>query len=342
MNINKKSFLFDDIDTLKGVGFKTKKHLERKKIEKIKDLLWDLPYSVIDRSKISSLDELEIGKILTIKVKVEKYNFPRIRNLPNKVICSENGKKINIIFFNSYEGYIKKILPIGKQVIISGKINFYNKNYQITNPNYVKLIEKKYDITKIFPKYSLTEGLNDKKYRKLINDVLNRINENHEWHNDNFLKKNNFNKFKKTFVNLHNPSNKLNILSNDYKRLAYDEIFANFLTLLSARKTIKTKKKIGKIYNNKFFKVILKNFTYDLTEDQKKIMKIIDRDLKSKNRMFRLLQGDVGSGKTILAMIAAGNVIESGYQVALMAPTEILASQHYELSKKLFYSTNVF
>ena len=341
MNINKKSFLFDDIDTLKGVGFKTKKHLERKKIEKIKDLLWDLPYSVIDRSKISSLDELEIGKILTIKVKVEKYNFPRIRNLPNKVICSENGKKINIIFFNSYEGYIKKILPIGKQVIISGKINFYNKNYQITNPNYVKLIEKKYDITKIFPKYSLTEGLNDKKYRKLINDVLNRINENHEWHNDNFLKKNNFNKFKQTFVNLHNPSNKLNILSNDYKRLAYDEIFANFLTLLSARKTIKTKKKIGKIYNNKFFKVILKNFTYDLTEDQKKIMKIIDRDLKSKNRMFRLLQGDVGSGKTILAMIAAGNVIESGYQVALMAPTEILASQHYELSKKLFYSTNV-
>ena len=94
MNINKKSFLFDDIDTLKGVGFKTKKHLERKKIEKIKDLLWDLPYSVIDRSKISSLDELEIGKILTIKVKVEKYNFPRIRNLPNKVICSENGKKL--------------------------------------------------------------------------------------------------------------------------------------------------------------------------------------------------------------------------------------------------------
>ncbi len=341
MNINKNSFLFNEISSLKGVGSKTKKYLEKKKIEKIKDLLWDLPYSIIDRSKITDLKELEIGKITTIKVNVIKYNFPRVRNLPNRVICGDKEEKINIVFFNSYEGYVRKILPIGKEVIISGKINYYKKQYQITNPTYVKPTSEKKEIAKIFPKYSLTEGLTEKVYRKLIFEVLNKIADNYEWHNDEFLKNNSFNKFKKTFLNLHNPLKKIDIFSNDYRRLAYDEIFANLLTLLSARRSIRAKKKKKKIYYNKLSQIILNNFPFELTNDQKKVLKNLDSDIKSENRMFRLLQGDVGSGKTILALIAAANVIESGYQVALMAPTEILATQHYELAKKLFFSTNV-
>ena len=341
MNINKNSFLFKEISSLKGVGGKTKKYLEKKKIDKIKDLLWDLPYSIIDRSNFTALNELEIGKITTIKVKVIKYNFPRLRNLPNKVICGDKENKINIIFFNSYEGYIKKILPLGNDVIISGKINYYKKQYQITNPTYVKLSSKKNEIAKIFPKYSLTEGLNEKIYRKLIFDVLNMISDNYEWHDDVFLKNNNFNKFKKTFLNLHNPLKKIDIFTNDYRRLAYDEIFANLLILYTARKSVRLQKKKKKAYYNKFSQSVLNNFEYELTNDQKRVQKIIDRDIKSENRMFRLLQGDVGSGKTILAFVAGANVIESGYQVAFMAPTEILASQHYELAKKLFHSTNI-
>jgi len=341
MNINKNSFLFNEISSLKGVGSKTKKYLEKKKIEKIKDLLWDLPYSIIDRSKITDLKELEIGKITTIKVNVIKYNFPRVRNLPNRVICGEKEEKINIVFFNSYEGYVRKILPIGKEVIISGKINYYKKQYQITNPTYVKPTAEKKEIAKIFPKYSLTEGLTEKTYRKLVFEVLNKIGDNYEWHNDEFLKNNNFNKFKKTFLNLHNPSKKIDMFSNDYRRLAYDEIFANLLTLLSARRSIRAKKKKKKVYYNKLSRIILNNFPFELTNDQKKVLKNLDTDIKSENRMFRLLQGDVGSGKTILALIASANVIESGYQVALMAPTEILAAQHYELAKKLFFSTNI-
>ena len=341
MNINKNSFLFDEISSLKGVGKKTKKYLSNKKIEKIKDILWDLPYASIDRSKITSLKELEIGKITTIKVKVIKYNFPRIRNLPNKVVCENDKEKINIIFFNSYEGYIKKILPIGKEVIISGKVNYYKKNYQITNPTYVKPISEKDEITKIFPKYSLTEGINEKNYRKLISNVLDKIDDNYEWHSNEFLKDNKFKNFKKTLINLHNPENKNDIFSNDYRRLAYDEIFANMLTLFSARKNIKIKKKNRKIYKNKFTKLILNNFEFNLTNDQKKVLVEIDNDLKSANRMFRLLQGDVGSGKTILALISAANVIEANFQVSLMAPTEILALQHYELAKKMFSSTKI-
>ena len=276
MNINKNSFLFDEISSLKGVGKKTKKYLSNKKIEKIKDILWDLPYASIDRSKITSLKELEIGKITTIKVKVIKYNFPRIRNLPNKVVCVNDKENINIIFFNSYEGYIKKILPIGKEVIISGKVNYYKKNYQITNPTYVKPISEKDEITKIFPKYSLTEGLNEKNYRKLISNVLDKIDDNYEWHSNEFLKDNKFKNFKKTLINLHNPVNKNDIFSNDYRRLAYDEIFANMLTLFSARKSIKIKKKNRKIYKNKFTKLILNNFEFNLTNDQKKVLVYID------------------------------------------------------------------
>ncbi len=338
--INKNNFLFNDVSTLKGVGKKLKKYLKNKKIEKIKDLLFDLPYELVDRSKITELNNLEIGKITTIKVIVEKYNFPRIRNLPNKIICSDKEKKINIVFFNSREGYIKKILPIGKKVLISGKINYYKNQYQITNPTYVQLEENEDKIKKIFPKYSLTEGLTEKTYRNLVSKVLEKIEDKDEWYTQEFLRKNDFNNFKQTFLNLHNPLKKIDIKSNDYKRLVYDEIFSNFITLLKNRKIIKIKKE-RKHFSGFFQNIILKNFTFKLNQGQKKILEEINFEIKSQNRMFRLLQGDVGSGKTILALIAGANVIESKYQVAFMAPTEILANQHFSLAKTLFRSTKI-
>ena len=138
MNQSKiQTFLTQNVSTLHGVGDKTKKILKKKKIEKITDLLWNFPQGFTDRSNIKKLNELEIGKITTIKVKVIKYNFPRIKNLPNKVICQDDYGQIDIIFFNSREGYIRKILPLNNLVIISGKINFFKKKYQITNPTYV-------------------------------------------------------------------------------------------------------------------------------------------------------------------------------------------------------------
>ena len=136
-----KDDLFKKISFLKGVGPKLTKYLKNKRIEKINDLLWHFPYSSTDRSNMTTLDKLEVGKIQTIKVKVSKYNFPRIRNLPNKVMCEDEFGKIDIIFFNSREGYIRAILPINKWVLISGKINFYKTKYQITNPSYITSIE---------------------------------------------------------------------------------------------------------------------------------------------------------------------------------------------------------
>ena len=340
-NLNKNNFLFNSISSVKGVGLKLKKYLKNKKIEKVKDLLLDLPYEVTDRSKISDLNELEIGKIATVKVIVLKYNFPRFRNLPNKVICGDKEKKIDIVFFNSREGYIKKVLPIGKKIFISGKIGYYKKKYQIINPTYIELENNESKIAKIFPKYSLTEGITEKIYRKLIKQTLEKIQNDDDWYDQQFLKKNNFQGLKETLLNLHNLEKKIDIQSNDYRRLAYDEIFSNLITLLSARRIVRIKKKKKKLHNNKFANIILKNFSFNLTKNQKKILKDLNDDIKSENRMFRLLQGDVGSGKTILGLIVAANVIESNYQAAFMAPTEILSSQHYQLAKKLFSSTDI-
>ena len=190
MNQSKiQDFLVQKVTTLDGVGSKTNKLLKKKKIEKISDLLWNFPQGFTDRSNVQTLDKLAIGKITTIKVKVIKYNFPRIRNLPNKVLCEDARGKIDIVFFNSREGYIRKILPLNSLVIISGKINFYKKKYQITNPAYVLPINKEDYVNKIIPKYSLTEGITEKIYRKIIEQVLENIPELNEWHNLKILKK---------------------------------------------------------------------------------------------------------------------------------------------------------
>ncbi len=161
---NIQDFLTKNVSTLYGVGVRTKKILKKKKIEKISDLLWNFPQGYTDRSNLQTLDKLEIGKITTIKVKVIKYNFPRIRNLPNRVFCEDSKGKIDIIFFNSREGYIRKILPLNALVIISGKINYFKRKYQITNPTYVVPIEKENYVNKVIPKYSLTEGLTEKRF----------------------------------------------------------------------------------------------------------------------------------------------------------------------------------
>ena len=333
-------FLFQNVSILDGVGTKTIKLLKKKKIEKISDLLWNFPQGFTDRSNLQTLDKLEIGKITTIKVKVVKYNFPRIRNLPNKVICEDKNGKIDIIFFNSREGYIRKILSLNTSVIISGKINYFKKKYQITNPAYIVPINKEDYVNKIIPKYSLTEGLTEKIYRKLIEQVLKNITDLTEWHNDEILKKIGNVGWSQSIFNVHQDKEN-NFNSKFHRRLAYDEILANLLVLSKARKRIKKFKKIKKKFNNYLSNKLIRNFDFELTKNQTSVIKEINSDLQSEYKMFRLLQGDVGSGKTIVSLIAAANVIKSNWQVALMAPTEILAKQHYNLACKIFKSTNI-
>ena len=339
MNLIKKNFIFQNVNKLKGVGHQLSKYLKKKKIEKIKDILLNLPYSETDRSKISNLNELEIGKIQTIKVIVKKLNFPRIRNLPNRIMCEDETGKIDIVYFNSREGYLRKIFPLQQWIIVSGKINYFRNKYQMTNPDYVTTLEKKEYVVKNVPKYNLTKGINEKKYRKITEQVTLNLPIINDWLDDSFLKKNNLLNWNDSIKKLHNSQDSKNLKSKSFRRIVFDEICANFLTLSKNRKRIKKQKEI-KTFSENTSKKILNNLPFKLTLGQFNSLNEINNDIKSNKRMFRILQGDVGSGKTIVSLISIANVIESGYQCALMGPTEILSHQHYQLAKKIFKETN--
>ena len=339
MNL-KKDFIFQDVDRLKGVGPKVTKYLKKKKIEKIKDIILNLPYSETDRSKICKLNELEIGKIQTIKVIVKKLNFPRLRNLPNKINCEDETGKIDIVYFNSREGYLRKIFPVNKWIIVSGKVNFFKNRYQITNPDYVSNLEKMNFVVKTIPKYSLTKGINEKKYRFISEQVTNNLPTIDDWLNIDFIKSNNLLGWSESIKKLHNSEDSKNNLSKSYRRLVFDEICANFIALSENRRRIKKDKKC-KAFNELISSQILNELPFKLTNGQKLALNEINMDLKNDKRMFRILQGDVGSGKTIVALLAIANVIEANYQCTLMGPTEILSYQHFTLAKNLFGNSKI-
>tara|TARA_Y100000741_G_scaffold178755_1_gene135772 strand:- start:1032 stop:3074 length:2043 start_codon:yes stop_codon:yes gene_type:complete len=327
-------YLLSSIDNVKGIGNKTKQLFLKKKIQTIFDLLWHLPISKIETSRTTDFKDLQIGKELSIKLIPLKYNFPRIRNLPNRVNCLSSTNKIDCIFFNSYEGYIKKILPINKEVIVYGKIGFYRGKYQITNPKLIS--ENEGGIIKDIKNYSLTEGLTVTKYNKIVEEVLKKIPDLNEWHSNKLLQKFNNVTWKESIEKIHTFEYEKLKDSDHLRRLIFDEILANFLISSQIRSKIKKTKKKNKLFNEDLKINYIKKLKFELTSDQNKAIKEIEKDLTSKERMFRLIQGDVGSGKTIVSLIAALNTIKSGYQVAFMTPTEILARQHYNFSKKFF------
>ncbi len=331
----KKDFIFNKVNNLKGVGPQLSKYLKKKRIEKIKDVILNLPYSEIDRSKIFKLNSLEVGKIQSIKVKVIKLNFPRIRNLPNRINCEDETGKIDIVYFNSREGYLRKLFPVNNWVIISGKISYFNKKYQITNPDYVTSLDDEDYVIKNIPKYNLTKGINEKKYRSISEQVINNLPRIDDWIDINFIKKNKMIGWNEGIKKLHSSNEAKNLQSESFRRLVFDELCANFLALSENRKRLK-KAKTPKIFSNQLSNQVIKKLPFKLTKSQIKVLNEINSDLTSSYRMFRIIQGDVGSGKTIVSLLSILNVIESGYQCALMSPTEILSRQHYELFKKIF------
>jgi ATP-dependent DNA helicase RecG len=327
-------YLLSDLKSIKGVGLKTSNLLKRKKINSIFDLLWKLPKSYTDRSLSSKIKDLKIDEIQTITIIPQKYSFPRVRNLPNRVLCKDETGEIDCVFFNSYEGYIRKILPIGKEVTISGRIKYFRNKYQLTNPKYISedssIIKQKHNT------YSLTEGISEKVYNKIIFQIIKNLPQIDEWHSKDILK--NFGNigWNDSIKKLHDPENIGKFKENFYQRLAFDEIFSTFLVNSEIRKKIKKIKKTKKKFNIKKQGEIISKLDFSLTNDQTKTLNEINKDLCSDNKMFRLLQGDVGSGKTIVALLSAFNTISSDFQVAVMAPTEILARQHFLLAKKIY------
>jgi ATP-dependent DNA helicase RecG len=337
------NFFFNPVSKVKGIGPKIKKLFNEKKIDTNIDLIFNFPYGLIDRTHCPKLNNLEIGKISTIFVKVRKHNFPRIRRLPNTVQCFDETGEINIVFFNSRENYIKEILPLNSEVIISGKVNFYKNKYQITNPDYVTSIDNEEKVTKIMPTYASLKGISNKTINKIYENIIKEIPDVPEWHRDHIIKNNKWFSFKDSLIQLHNPKKIEDLDKNSltYERISFDEIFSNLLIFAQIKKKIATIYKKPKLFSSDQKLKLIKNLSFTLTKDQETIIKEIDDSLKSDKKMIRLLQGDVGSGKTIISIITGLNVVAAGYQVALMCPTEILATQHLNLIRSLTKGQNI-
>ena len=335
--------LFSSVKKIKGVGPIISKKLSDKGIENKIDLFLNLPTGAIDRRFCPKLDQLEVGVISTIFVRPVKYTIPRFRNLPNRVTCKDEYGSIDIIFFNSRESYIKQILPLNEEVVISGKVGFYKNKYQMTNPDYIQSIDKEKDITKIMAKYSSVAGISPKTIQKIYKEEIEKLKDIGEWHSQDFLKKMAWPTWYDAIYNLHNPINvsDVNKESKFYQRLAFDEIFSNFLIFSEIKKRIKKLIKVSKVIDEDNLLRIKKMLPFTLTESQQGALKEILTDISSERKMLRVLQGDVGSGKTAVAMIAAYLTVKSGYQVAFLCPTELLAKQHFLLFKKILENENL-
>ena len=329
--------LLSPINKLKGVGPKIENIINKLGINLNIHFLWHFPYKIIEKKYYENIHDAPLNQFVTLKIEVIKHYPSKFRRQPYRVSCLANETAIDIVYFNARHPVIRSILPPKSFKMISGKLEFFKNKFQITHPSNIENVTDIQLLREKEPVYSLTAGLNMKTFIKLSNQVLDSIPNLKEWIEERLLLKYNFISWKEAIEKLHNPEiedtyNEKNVFR---RRLAFDELLAHQLAICIIR-TIDNKK-ISVVFknNNKLKNNLIKNLEFKLTNSQINVVNEIQKDLVSNKQMIRLLQGDVGSGKTIVALISMLTVIESGYQVTLMAPTSILAYQHYENISKL-------
>ncbi len=330
--------LFADINTLKGVGERTHKLLANLvNGDKIVNLLWHLPSNIIDRTYSPRLNNVIAGRICTIAVKVVEHIPPKTSKQPYRVIVEDETDQLTLIFFKVYAQSITKALPIGSTRVISGKPESFNGQLQMPHPDYIVRPEEIAKVLGMETVYPLTAGITNKMMGKYMQQVLAKLPNFSEWLDDKFLAQQKWRSFNDAIIKIHNPKylTDLDISSAERTRLAYDELLANQLALALVRKKIKKQK--GRILcgNGELRKKTLDKLPFNLTQAQQNVLEEIYNDQGQPYRMLRLLQGDVGSGKTIVALLSMLNAVECNSQAAIMAPTEILAKQHMETVKPL-------
>ncbi|WP_375609368.1 MULTISPECIES: ATP-dependent DNA helicase RecG [unclassified Bartonella] len=332
--------LFNSIRTLSGITPKVYGLLTKllnvnptQREATLIDLLQLMPHSVIDRRMRPSIACAKEGDTITLEIVIDKHQPPpRGHNrIPYRVIAHDQTGKINLVFFHAQPLWLKKQLPEGKKVIISGKVEWFNGQLSMAHPDYIAPSEQSNQIPLIEPIYPSTAGLAAKTLRRAIQNALDFIPLLPEWIDENVKKQQNFPSFSVALRRIHAPiiPDDLSLESTARKRLAYDELFACQLALGLVR--LKTKSLVGTsrpatgIYTNKLLNIL----PFQLTTGQKKAVEDIANDLASPEPMLRLLQGDVGAGKTVVALMAMAQIAENSGQSALMAPTEVLARQHF-------------
>ncbi|NQU61734.1 MAG: ATP-dependent DNA helicase RecG [Rhodospirillales bacterium] len=322
--------IFKPVTVIKGIGPRLAKLVERAAGPHLVDLCWHLPSAIIDRRYAPQVANAEPGVVATMTLTVDSHKKPPNKRLPYKVYCSDDTGTMALVFFHAHEDYLRKTLPEGEVRVVSGKVEKFGKEIQMTHPDHIGTAEELTQLKAVEPVYPLTTGLTLKVLGKSIQGAIDAAPDLPEWIDAAYLAKQGWPTWRDALVQAHAPEDEaaLEPLSPARQRLAYDELLSNQLALALVRLSMRRLKGRSIEGDGGLRAKVIAALPFRLTQSQETASVEIAQDMAAPIRMLRLLQGDVGSGKTVVALLAMLNAVETGEQAALMAPTEILARQH--------------
>ena len=343
--------LFSPVSALPGVGPKIAELLvkllgrETPEDTRVVDLLFHAPHSLIDRRNQPGIARAPQGAIVTVTARVDRHQAPPRgkSNIPYRVTLHDETGELTLVFFRGQAAWLEKQLPLDEEVTVSGKIDWFNGRASMVHPDYIVKASEAENLPLVEPIYPLTAGLSPKTLRKIIEAALPRAPELPEWIDFALAQKQGLPSISDAFHGLHEPRDPSDIDAQApaRRRLAYDEFLAGQLSLSLVRQRLRKVAGQPVHATGQISRQILQALPFSPTNSQNAAVADILKDMAGEDRMLRLLQGDVGSGKTLVALMSMAAVIESGGQAVLMAPTEILARQHHATISKFAASAGL-
>ncbi|EDM70828.1 ATP-dependent DNA helicase RecG [Roseobacter sp. AzwK-3b] len=324
--------LFAGLETLEGVGPKTVQNLGGLEIEKPRDLVFTLPWSGVDRRKRATVQGAELPGVVTVEVVVGQHRAPSRRGGAYRITVEDAATAFQLVFFHARDEYLRRILPTGARKIVSGKVELFDGVAQMVHPDHILDVDEAEEIPDFEPVYPLTAGVTQKMMRKAAHSALTRLPDLAEWIDPAQKAQAGWPDWAEAVRRAHGPQEAADLSAADpaRERLAYDEFMAHQLTLALARSRLRRAKGRATMGTGALQAKVLEALPYALTGAQTRAIAEIAGDMASETRMNRLLQGDVGAGKTLVAFKALLIAVEAGGQGVMMAPTEILARQHLQ------------
>ncbi len=335
--------LFAPVSALPGIGPRYAKLVERLAGPHVVDLCWHLPGGVIDRRYAPKIAAAEAGRIATLTLRVGRHEAPSNRRRPYRIYCSDETGQLDLVFFHARPEYLAKVLPEGEVRVVSGQVEVFGGRIQITHPDHIGRIEDLKKLQTVEPVYPLTAGLTLKPLSKAVQAAVSRAPALPEWLDPPFQAQQGWPAWRAALTAAHAPQgpDDLDPGTPARARLAFDELLANQLALALVRHHQRQQRGRALRGDGRLRAKALAALPFALTSSQTRAAEEIADDMARGARMLRLLQGDVGSGKTVVALLAMLNAVEAGTQAALMAPTEILARQHHRTIAPLAVAAGV-
>ncbi|MBI5163333.1 MAG: ATP-dependent DNA helicase RecG [Magnetospirillum sp.] len=322
--------LFAPVTTLPGVGPKMAPLYERLAGPRVVDLLWHLPTSVVDRRFTAKIMEAPAGRIATLEVRVDAHLPSDNPRRPYRIRCVDDTGFLHLVFFHGREDWLRRNLPEGEWRVVSGLVEHFNNEVQITHPDHIVPLDQREAVMVAEPVYSLTAGLSLKLVGRTVAAAVATAPDLPEWQDATWLARQAWPSWKEALTTLHHPADAAAEAADSpaRRRLAFDELLSNQLALAMVRAHMRRLSGRELAGDGVLRTKVMAALPFSLTGAQQRALAEIDADMAAPLRMLRLLQGDVGSGKTVVALLSMLTAVECGAQAAMMAPTEILARQH--------------